>query len=390
MCQLSFIDTEKAELNRLYTLTQSIFNSKVSHKDGFGFYSENSEIWKTAIAASNLSNMGMFLKVLDKKPVMFHCRQASSINKTLLGENYAHPFETEKLILAHNGTLEVKEGSPSLTKIDSQIFLERLTENYFGIELPEAISKTVDEFYGKFAFLIFDKINKEYYFVRGESANLNYYQFTNKKTEKPVGIAVNTENESFVDGLMYLHNYAMLTDNSFNEFKVENIKQFEPNTIWKYLNNGVMEKVGEVKETKKEIPVITTLFRSEKYYDDYGCGAYWSRNREKKESINFLDISEYMNEWSVDLEYMDELAFSMLGKGLLEITEEDSELFLVGLNILQKHFIQEPRKCKSTWKGIVAKISATDAHFGNLQFPWFMDKNINTFRKIYSEIGDKK
>ena len=105
------------------------------------------------------------------------------------------------------GTLEKKEDGLSTTKIDSHIFLERLDANFSGITLPEAITKTVDEFYGKFAFLIFDKINKAYYFVKGESANLNYYQFISRKTDKILGLAINTENESFVDGLMLLHNY---------------------------------------------------------------------------------------------------------------------------------------------------------------------------------------
>ena len=169
MCQLTFINTHNSKLNALALQFSLLINSREKHKDGFGFYNSGTGLVKF-VERPSLVSLKDFTGKINNTPVIAHVRWASLTNNIrAIDVTNCHPFEKGDLILAHNGTLKFKDDPRMKLEIykdmiDSEIFLTEFEKNYTErkgekVFLSEVLSKTMEDFYGKFAFLIHNKFN---------------------------------------------------------------------------------------------------------------------------------------------------------------------------------------------------------------------------------------
>lgn len=202
MCELMFVHAKGTDLNRIISLQLSKFDSEFSNKDGYGIFTKTG-VWKTVTAASELQNIGIILRerIKNPGPVLLHVRAASK--GIAVKEDNVHPFETKDFVLAHNGTLFQKDESTTWEDVnveskpsDSLMFLNELQKQYLKKkEVVESLQAAMENFKGKFAFLIYCKKENQYYAVRGKTADLHiaYLKSVSPEGEVvPIGYVINT------------------------------------------------------------------------------------------------------------------------------------------------------------------------------------------------------
>jgi hypothetical protein len=209
MCQLTYIQIPKkncakySQVKRALMSTVLRLNSQAGHKDGFGIFSDN-EVYTNAQAANEFKNIGKVITFNDDSPIFGHVRRASNGFKKI-DKDSTHPFlynDDEKkisLVLAHNGTLDLKDGKIPEGYIDSSYFGKLLFDNLVkGNDYQSAIEETYALFDGKYAFLTW--YNGIYHIVKGRSANLFFCDI--KVDDEPAGFIVNTEKNSMLISLL--------------------------------------------------------------------------------------------------------------------------------------------------------------------------------------------
>jgi predicted glutamine amidotransferase len=334
MCQLIFVNTGSTTLNKLAITTQLITDAKDSHKDGWGFYTPTGGLRKTQLAASLTTNVGLIIdeNIKTNEPIIGHVRNASTNfgYKSISPEN-SHPFQTSKLVLAHNGTLEFKDEKlmkdvKYLDMIDSEIFLTRLSEIYIpeSMELKDALKSAMEEFNGKFAFLIYDKIKKDHYIVRGLTSTLFRYDLINGDTKEYQGFIINTEEKSLMDGFFLFNNYAQLFGSRF-VYDSKTVKPLDIESIYKLEENEI-RKLDSITETKKVIKSYPTTAYSAWGNETYHNPSTQSATNLELESMARI-LDAFMTDYKIDISYLDEIFFFVFGKGILGITKEDLNFF---------------------------------------------------------------
>lgn len=371
MCQLTLTDTGVTFLNRSLLYILSRRNSKLNG-DGFGFFTPKSGIFKTELAAYNVTNLGEVIRnnVVNADPVLSHVRKATFTENTKnLTRDKAHPFETEKLVLAHNGQLTLKKYEAPDGLIDSEIFLKKLDAIYVDkLKLSEAIKKTMELFEGKFAFIIFDKRTKSYYVVRGDSANLHYFEFPQG------GIVVNTEKDTLVESLVEFNNFVQLIgwkDWDRTLIKTAEIKEVPKESILILNKERRLAKICDIKENRKPV----TYFQNGRYQDWNGWQGGW------KDRSSQLDhwqkcLQDFTREFGIGLIYLDRLLYLATGNCLLECTQDDIKYFVDKVvpelrKRTRKHVIKE-------WKKIVELLPESLDEIGvhimyNFKFPYMLN-----------------
>lgn len=272
MCQLTFVDLGTVNLNRLALSTYGVLNSRTINNDGVGifqFQKKTNEytIFKTHLAPINITNWGDNVKetIETKDPAFMHVRNATyfgTSNTKIVSDSKAHPFESKEFVLAHNGTLELRYLADERKYekdelIDTEIFVKVLSKEFKGITFSDALKKTMKKFYGKFAFLIFEKGSKDYYIVRGKEKVLhlvNIYEETGidtkgEITKKHIGVIINTDKDDLILGLqVFIQNARWIYNKKL--FADEEVKLLDEETIFKYHNKELI-KVGEIKEESR-------------------------------------------------------------------------------------------------------------------------------------------
>lgn len=262
MCQLSFISTTDLKLSRNIAQLQGITNTLKSHNDGYGIFS-NHKVFKTKETPVLDDNFFYKVNLYFGSTGILHVRRASAYgNKNIkaeLRDEDAHPFQEKVngsiLTLAHNGTLipypetisKVKEFQ-DLEIIDSFVFLKTLgknmTINKCGI--VQGLQETMQEFYGKFAFMI--NYKKNYYIVRGKRATL--FQVKILLSNNKEALIINTERDSLVLMLSYLRK--TVTDIYGDIVYISEISPITilpEETIFIYNpQKMILEKIGDIKE----------------------------------------------------------------------------------------------------------------------------------------------
>ncbi len=404
MCELSLANFNKKELNLLWTINQAIINSSKVHQDGFGVFTPSGGVWKMKIPPSMAVDFGIEVKkiVKNNEPVLSHVRMASLTNGVKkISEEYSHPFETDKLVLAHNGSLSFKNYSKEFDKkydnfIDSQIFLSRLDELYMPKDntIQEALNKTMDEFEGKFAFLIYDKIFKKYYVVRGKSADLHYFNIIlikncNDKTGEKVGFVINTEKEDLMRGILHF-NTLISTLYGINIKILECIpEEIEKESIF-LVDKTELLKVGTIKENDK-------VYYNRNVYDStYNDGSYegfYNWNRRPEINKNILDSSklllDFMREYKISLFYVDEMFLNIFGVPILGASNEDIDLFIK--NIIPFMKTNTKPAIKKEWKRLLEYWDRSDLQIHTqtkfpVQFPYMLETNVTNLRNIKREV----
>lgn len=335
MCQLTYCNLHDAYLNTLMIYFLSTIGS-VRHDDGCGVICSDNKIWKSKHQAKNLTNLGEILyeSVQDNKPVPFHIRMAT--HGIAVNDENAHPFTGKHFILMHNGTLLPKDGSEPKDKekdSDSLRFLNALDamkDKKKDTSFPEIFNETMENFSGKFAFIIRDIDTKTDYIVRGKTAELYVSYLT--INGKASGYVVNTSNSTMKDAFMQFINVASLSGANNYELSEPTLLAIE--TIFVGRDKG-LDKLGETKETTVIKPAIvaqknnsssTALLPPSRVQSLMGHNSNFEQVGEILTLSN--KIYEYLSDHSLELIDLQMMFHAIAGISLLEITREDLKMFV--------------------------------------------------------------
>lgn len=219
------------------------------HDDGCGLINSQCAIWKTEKAANKITNLGKIINsiIVDDFAVPFHIRMAT-FGIEVTKEN-AHPFLGEYFVLMHNGTLLPIDGEEPKDKkrdSDSLEFLRCLDSERKKNpkeKFEDHFNKAMENFAGKFAFIIREIKTKKDYIVRGRTADL--YISNIKKDGKLIGYVINTSNITLRDALLEFENIASIHTGCSFEFSQPVLLSAE--TIFLAGLHSI-EKVGSAKE----------------------------------------------------------------------------------------------------------------------------------------------
>jgi predicted glutamine amidotransferase len=384
MCQLTLTNLHDRYLNSLmiYLLGK---NGSEKHDDGCGFITSDNKIWKTELAANKITNLGSIINsnITNNSKIPFHIRSATWGIK-VTKEN-AHPFYGKHFILMHNGTLLPRNGEEIKDKnndSDSLKFLNSLDEcrdiNPSGT-FEEIFNAAMQNFAGKFAFIIREKETSLDYIVRGRTAELYISKLTMEGIEK--GYVINTSKDTMKDSFRELINIWDITHEEVIQFSEPVILEME--SIFLANELGV-DKIGKAIEVtpKKE----TNYARG----DDYAWRGYQPNtnfledvSKGTKEIIDRADkIYEFLHEHSMSLTDFQLMVMISGGVSILELTEEDLEMFIDYM--IPK--ISANKKTKTEVRSIL-----NGGYFPNevyekyeLEYPW----TVNEGEKVIASLKD--
>ena len=182
MCQLCAVNLNNSALNSIFLSTQLTIDA-IGNQDGTGFITTEKggkiNLWKSKLAADDIENLGSIIKdhVINSNPIIAHVRAASTGIK--VERENAHPFVGKRFALAHNGRLydknevvrdnQKKDADDTGIASDSLKFLsalELVAKENKSMTIVELLNKAMEEFKGKFAFLIYDSATEKHYAVR--------------------------------------------------------------------------------------------------------------------------------------------------------------------------------------------------------------------------------
>ncbi len=352
MCELIFVDSKDEKINKiiLYSL---LFTDSLNNEQGTGLFNAN-KIWKSNSPAYTIENLGEIINGNIKGPVMGHVRLAS--NKLLCDNEHCHPFEFENIVLAHNGKLSPRNNDIEVPKnrVDSEFFADNL-DKYLSENLqkpfPENLAKFMEEWKGKFAFLIFNKVENKFYAVRGRTALLHYAKFKYHNTS---GIIINTDGSDLLIAINLINNMSNLILPDFGKIELDEIKEFEKESIYE-INGLEVVKVGEIKENQD---VIKVTF--EKWNENLSYVPPKDNDKTSEKIVNLilsLDMS---------LVEINNLAYTMFHKNLTEMNKEEFEK-LIKLGEKLKAYISESKS--AIWR----KIRDIPGIYDKIEFPWMLN-----------------
>lgn len=323
MCQISYFNTGDSQLNRELFVIASAMGASV-HKHGWGIINPTGESAKSAIPANLCMNSGSFINRIDG-PLMGHIRLASA--QVPVTTKNSHPFDINDIFQLHNGTLvpndekkhNVEEtlettnehGTKIISKIkrsDSLVFLEHLAIKYHEAEgdFIKALTESMKDFHGKFAFVYFLKGTGEKFIVRGKTADLYilYFRESKETDSKITGYAINTSKDVLETSVLVLSN--LQQSRGQEPLYYSDAKLLKEETIFVPDEFDVRE-VGSIKETGWATKYAA--WENEDYFSDYGRGGSFTKGNGTT-PINYADgdivkyageIFAFMDEYSVSL-----------------------------------------------------------------------------------------
>lgn len=364
MCQLTYCNLHDPYLNASMIYFLSIIGSD-KHDDGTGMINSNNSIWKTEVAANKITNLGLILYsyIRDNKPVPFHIRSAT-LGIEVTKEN-AHPFDGQNYILMHNGTLIPNKGKIPRDKkkdSDSENFLghlDELTNKANDDSFENIFNGTMENFSGKFAFIIRNKNTNSDYIIRGKTAELWISYLTTDK--KKLGYVINTSKETMLSTFNLFKNTCALVDG--NEYKLSEPLLLEQETIF-IADKDSIKIVGKTKETTPILPVEISVIPFVKRQKQVIKGV--------EEIIKLSEkVYRYLDEHNLDLLDLQILFQAIAGISLLELTKEDVVMFTEFL--IPK--ITASKKVKAKVKDILKeKIFPHELYkLHGLEYPWMLN-----------------
>jgi hypothetical protein len=344
------------------------------HDDGCGVICPDNRIWKSAMEAGKITNLGDILDsiIVDKKPIPFHIRSATwGIEVT---KENAHPFDGKHFILMHNGTLLPRDGEEPKDKkhdSDSLRFLNELDETKGKnpeFSFPDVFNKTMENFAGKFAFIIREKETGIDYIIRGRTAEL--WISTVKDNDNNIGYVINTSNITMKDAFHHFVNIGAFMRVSDGELKLSEPVLLKAETIYEAKSTALLE-IGTTKEftpvkkeDKKESKTTSLINRVRgeiipKVREDSDIG---------KIIKSAIKIYEFLSEHSMTLLDLQIMFKIMGGLSLLETTMEDIVMFVDYM--IPK--ISATKPLKTQVRLILNGKSFPNEVYGkyNLEYPW--------------------
>ena len=251
MCQISLIDFDDARLSRFAVRPLTEINTlgvgASSNNDGFGYvcFTNLDKIYKTKNSAQSWwqDHTQEFRKRHRNTNGIYHVRACSVSQRTKTEEEHSHPFNTDNLVLVHNGTLSERYASDNRDEfkelidnklIDSANFLLSLdyiveNDDAHACLTAENIHASIDEWNGSFVFLMADKRNpKSIYLATDDEKHLHRATFRIGK--KKVGMIINTMKFELRYVCELIVSYAEALDIKLS-FEIE---EFDEDKIWIY------------------------------------------------------------------------------------------------------------------------------------------------------------
>lgn len=325
---------------------------------------------------------------------MFHVRSAS--RGTEIKPEFNHPFETEQLVLAHNGTLVPKtELAGYSTKLDSEVFLIELDKVYLTMKndknrLVKSLQSTMTEFTGKFAFLIYEKETGQWYAIRGKTADLHIiYLLTQDEKPETLGYIINTVKADLgfsTDHTLELQHLLGKREVPVMSTPIEELKQ---ETIF-HLGTTEIEEVGELKQNIAEVvPAPISKYVPGSRWQGHAYGRGWWEGEEDDPLVPNSGVASELTDWlstyGLEVEDLDTIMFQSLGIPLMCCEEGD-------IKTLQKFVlakIQCPKKFReSVIKEMTRLISSKviDVYTkGGFQFPYMLEERKTEFIKAIQQ-----
>jgi predicted glutamine amidotransferase len=371
----------------------SVENSEFNNKDGYGiFVKESGRVFKSDKRPIEMYGMGNFLRqsIKTNDPILSHVRSASATKGVkLLGDTNSHPFYTDKLVLAHNGTLEMKDEKDigELPKnwdtiIDSEKFLYHLDKEYKD-NLPTSLASTMEKWTGKFAFLIYDKGANKYYASNGKTADLYITYLVSVKKEKGADgkdVEISTKLGYLINTTITSLNNAIPVIQGIMQILGEKLlftypKELEDNAVFE-LGATDIEKVGDIKENSKITYTNITVGGSDSNF-------FSGRNTTHTSEISSIykkmgtEIQDFLTESELDYKDLDELFMVLYSIPFFGASPHNIRNFTTdAIPYFRKRVFH---KLAKLWRDIKTTESGMDFLKENqLQFPYFF----NSFRSL--------
>lgn len=389
MCELTLVNLRNKNLNTTFGALQLLRNSEIYNRDGFGFF--GNRVWKSASSPDLILNLGELVNhVTTENPLMCHVRAATATNgKKEVEVSNSHPFEETSFVLAHNGSLEFKEYRRMYDKkydkmIDSRIFSARLQEiidDNPKMLFKDALKTAMEEFRGKFAFLIYQKEEQDFYVVRGITAKLHISYITLNKNQ--IGYVINTESDHLRKNLDVFSSIFQTIYDERVEYSLP--KEIPAESIF-VAGKDDIQYVDEIKETviPKTTTTTTTYYGGRGDYDYYGAPRNYKNTTENlnTKSTTTEEIKEdylqkffqIMDDFSLSTQEMEILAQVSVGKNILEMNQTELKEFGVTLHKLLK--MNHTAKKEEIWTDILSFYGEPHTAYWDqeLQFPYMFNR----------------
>ncbi len=405
MCELCFANTGDSDLNRMLFLLVGTMGS-TEHKDGWGF-SDGTNMEKCEFPLYFDDSAGRSLKETlgdSDKPLIGHIRKASAM--VPVNKENAHPFVKNGITFVHNGTLkpvdplkypmeystEVPDKNGNLVKrffnhSDSKVFFDAFLNNYApDKDLVVALNETMDDFYGKFAFMF--SINGETYIARGKTANLyiSYRMDKGGESGQPIGYIVHTNNS-------VLDTCEVLVENIWDLQGKEELF-FSPPVLLKENTVFFADKLGviDMGELKERSAPVTTYAKEKTWEGGYGSATEnFSGTGASTGGISDGKVDKYVSEV---LKFMSSFSLSVRDIQVLLMEIYDSSSMETEEAVIH-HFVDKviPNLANKTNKNIrrplktaLGNLPVGLMHYYNakIEFPWML--NSKEVQKQFVEI----
>lgn len=396
MCQLLYANLKDSYLNSLVIFILQdigVNTGPVKNDDGTGFITTDNKVWKSMLAANKIINMGeiLFKNIENGRAVPAHIRAASfgiEVNK----EN-SHPFDGKHFILMHNGTLVPRDGKEPKDKkkdSDSLKFLKALDdekENNPKGKFPDIFNKAMENFAGKFAFIIREKETNKDYIIRGRTADL--YISNLLINDEFVGYVIDTNKDTMKQGFPYFINIAQLTTG--NEYKFSEPTLLKQETIFWAKDNGIKE-LGDAKEFTPPIPEPVSKInyndRTESSIVPFQSKSKTTIGNNTKEIAELINLSgkihDFLKSNSLSLVDLQFIFKQMSNCSLLEVTKNDLVLFVDYLitKLAAKKAIR--KQVRNILNGKSFPLSLYGKY--NLEYPWTLNPGDVILKLLREEV----
>lgn len=344
MCILSMVNLRKQELNRIYLAPMLQISAAVGNRDGTGFAcvnQEGSSVWKTELSADLIENLGSAIakSVTGKLPVMAHVRAASK-NIVVTKEN-AHPFAGDRFILAHNGRLWKKsaqvsyydnQNTDTALASDSKEFLdemEAIDKAEPGQSFLTVLTKCMENHMGKFALMVYDRVEDKHYIARGETADLHIVDIIAKVNgqDEKIGFVVNTKKGALNDSVMISTAIAQMTTKTYLKFG--EIAELSKNTVYEVMDRELVA-IGEVKENPvKYFSAASTSTVTNPTMRGMMTSGFTTETDNKNEVVRLADrIDIFARDHFLTIQDIDLMFYSILGVPMAHVTVDHLRNFV--------------------------------------------------------------
>lgn len=391
MCEISVVNLRDTSLNKkLYLIMGSL--GSVEHSDGWGFSTSGGKAWKCDLPMFWTSDSGYVLRKQieeeDGKPLLGHIRRASP--KVPVTAENAHPFKQNDVVFVHNGKLtpkddkkfdieyelpKMKDGKPELdstgkpkmekfNKSDSLVFFEEFMTNFTDEEhFMDALQKTMDEFYGKFAFVFV--INGNFYIVRGKSADLHitYLRSGSEEEAETIGWAINTSKPVIKISTSLLSNMRQLEGEPYLDFSP--VELLDAETVYKATETG-LEILGKIKENYAPV----------KQYESRSYASSSSSSKNKKPTVmeNYTQqVVEFMLAYSLSPGDIQLIMLATSGLSTLEVNEAALKNLVEDVIPLLKNLTK--KDIRKGLKKALSNMALRHYRYEGLQYPWMLNSH---------------